>query len=218
VLDYETSYFEFIPEEEHESAQPTVLEAHELEVDRNYYIVLSTSSGLFRYDIHDLVRCVGYQGTAPLLEFLNKGSGFANITGEKISEFQAVSAVKNSFADLGLPFEPFTMAPEFGDPPGYVVLLEKALLGPLRTELAAKIDRHLMRLNVEYRSKLESGRLRPVALREVPKGTWERLRKEKVSRRGVGPEQYKHPYLVRSLAVLDQPADTSGRETAGAES
>jgi len=204
MLDYETSYFEFIPEEEHESAKPTVLEAHELERDRNYYIVLSTSSGFFRYDIHDLVRCVGFEGSAPLLEFLNKGSGFSNITGEKVSEFQAVAAVKSSFAEMDLPFEQFTMAPVFGDPPGYVVLLEKPLPPSHGTALAGKINEHLMRLNTEYQSKLQSGRLRPVALHRVPEGTWERLRQRKISRRGIGLEQYKHPYLVSKLSFIDE--------------
>jgi hypothetical protein len=204
MLDYQTSYFEFIPEEEHESARPTVLEAHELERDRKYYIVLSTSSGFFRYDIHDLVRCVGFEGSAPLLEFLNKGSGFSNITGEKISEFQAVAAVKSSFAEMELPFEQFTMAPVFGDPPGYVVLLEKPLPDSRRTELAGKINEHLSRLNSEYQSKLASGRLRPVALHRVPEGTWERMRQRKISRRGISLEQYKHPYLASKLSFVEE--------------
>jgi len=212
MLDYETSYFEFIPEEEHESTRPTVLEAHELERDRSYYIVLSTSSGFFRYDIHDLVRCVGFEGSAPLLEFLNKGSGFSNITGEKISEFQAVAAVKNSFAEMDLPFEQFTMAPVFGDPPGYVVLLEKPLPASRGTELAAKINAHLRRLNTEYQSKLASGRLRPVALRRVPEGTWERMRQRKVSRPGISLEQYKHPYLASKLGFVEEIAGLRSTE------
>jgi hypothetical protein len=214
MLDYETSYFEFIPEEEHDNDHPTVLEAHELEADRNYYIVLTTSSGFYRYDIHDLVRCVGYEGTAPRLEFLNKGSGFANLTGEKISEFQAVSAVKHGFAELDLPFEPFTMAPEFGDPPGYVVLMENVPPGFHEVELAGKINDHLMRLNTEYESKMHSGRLRPVTLRQVPPGTWERLRRCKMSYRGVSVEQYKHPYLVSRLKFLEELDGLSARNVA----
>ena len=64
---------------------------------RDYYIVLTTSGGLYRYDIHDVVRCVGFQGQAPLVEFLNKGKNFSNLTGEKISEYQAIRAVEKSF-------------------------------------------------------------------------------------------------------------------------
>jgi len=213
MIDYETSYFEFIPEQEHDSRQPTVLEAHELEPDRNYYIVLTTSSGFYRYDIHDLVRCVGFEGEAPKLEFLNKGSGFANLTGEKLSEFQVVSAVRQGFAELELPFEQFTMAPEFGDPPGYVVLLENLPPGDRRRiDLAERINGHLMRLNTEYQSKQQSGRLRPVSLRRVPQGTWDRLKNERLAYRGVSPEQYKHSYLVHGLDVL---RDLTGRATTG---
>ena len=35
--------------------------------------MLTTAGGLYRYNISDLVRCVGYHGQAPLIEFLNKG-------------------------------------------------------------------------------------------------------------------------------------------------
>jgi len=70
--------------------------------------------------------------------------------------------------------------------------------------LAGKINGHLMRLNTEYESKMHSGRLRPVTLRQVPPGTWERLRRRKMSYRGVSVEQYKHPYLVIRLKFLEE--------------
>src|SRR5262249_51568850 len=60
VLDVTTHYFEFIPEEEGDSPQPTVLSADELVEGRNYYILLTTSYGLYRYHIHDLVRVTGF--------------------------------------------------------------------------------------------------------------------------------------------------------------
>ena len=129
ILDFVHHYFEFIPEAEHGQPQATVLQAHELDEGQNYFILLTTSSGLYRYDIHDVVRCVGYQGHAPILEFLNKGSYISSMTGEKISEFQVVSAVKSGFVRCGLSMEHFTMAPLFGDPPGYVLLLEEGRVG-----------------------------------------------------------------------------------------
>ena len=46
ILDVATHFFEFIPENEYGSPDPTVLEAHELEEGKNYYILLTTSSGL----------------------------------------------------------------------------------------------------------------------------------------------------------------------------
>ena len=204
ILDYVSHYFEFIPEEEHGHADATVLEAHELEEGQNYFIVLTTSSGLYRYDIQDLVRCVGFEQTTPVLEFLNKGAYFSSVTGEKLSEFQAVSAVKKGFADLKLPIETFTMAPSWGDPPGYVLLLESGVGGEKKLQLAQYIDSEMARLNCEYANRLETGRLRPLSVQEVPRGTWRAFRENRISRLGGSLEQYKHPCLVNDLQFIEK--------------
>src|SRR5947208_3192341 len=68
VLDVTTHYFEFIPEAEADSPHPTVLGAHELEEGRNYFILLTTGFGLYRYHIYDLVRCAGFHNRTPLVE------------------------------------------------------------------------------------------------------------------------------------------------------
>jgi hypothetical protein len=198
VLEYTSQYFEFIPEQEHDRKNPTVLEAHELQVGKRYFIVLTTSSGFYRYDIHDLVECVGFHGQAPLLTFLNKGSHFSNVTGEKLSEYHVAEAVKHAFEEIGMGFGMFTVAPRWGDPPGYALLLEPGPYMPRHKDLAARIDRHLCRLNMEYRDRLETGRLRPMAVHAVPEGAWEVFRARRLSRGG-SLEQYKHPCLSNDL-------------------
>jgi hypothetical protein len=204
ILEFVHHFFEFIPEGERESPQPTVLEAHELEVDKNYYIVLTTSAGLYRYDIQDLVRCVGFRGTAPVLEFLNKGSSFSSITGEKLSEFQAASAVRSAFGELGLPIETFTLAPTFGDPPRYVLLIEAGVGGKDPRTLAARLDRQLGQWNCEYANRRETGRLATAQVREVPAGTWNAFRQARITRVGGSLEQYKHPCLVNDLEFAEK--------------
>ncbi|NUQ61167.1 MAG: GH3 auxin-responsive promoter family protein, partial [Pirellulales bacterium] len=204
MIDYTHSFFEFIPEAEHGRPDPAVLEAHELEEGRNYYIVLTTSSGLYRYDIHDLTRCVGFEGTVPVLEFLNKGANFSNLTGEKLSEFQVVSAARRAFAELGRPIEIFSVAPVFGDPPGYELLIESQSGPAAEQELARRIDLHLAGMNCEYAERLRSGRLRPLRPRQVPPGTWDRLRQQRISRLGGSIEQYKHPCLINDLTAVDR--------------
>jgi hypothetical protein len=217
VLDYITQYFEFIPEEEHGQADPSVLEAHELEPDRNYYVLLTTSSGFYRYDIHDLVRCVGKEGTAPVLEFLNKGAHFSSITGEKISEIQASLAVQQSYKELGLQLEMFTIAPRWGDPPGYVLLTEAGIDPGLHRRLARAIDARLGKSNCEYGNRLETNRLRPLEIQELPPGTWAAFRAAKIGRVGGSIEQYKHPALVSDLKFADKllALEAEGRLTAG---
>jgi hypothetical protein len=203
VLDYYHHYFEFIPVEERESTSPTVLEGHELEVGRDYYIVLTTSGGLYRYDIHDVVRCVGFEGQAPLVEFLNKGKSFSNLTGEKISEYQVIRAVEKSFRELRLPIDTFTLAPVMEQLPRYVLLIERQTHQGRAVELAAKVHANLAQINEEYASKCASGRLQPVEVRDVPAGTWAELRRQRTSRRG-NFEEYKHPCLVGELDFVER--------------
>ncbi len=204
MLDYTHSFFEFVPENEHGRSHPNVLEAHELCEGENYYIVLTTSSGFYRYDIHDLVRCVGFEGSVPVLEFLNKGSRFSNVTGEKLSEFQVVSAVQRGFRQLGLPVELFTLAPVFGDPPNYVLLVEGQLNRDQKRTMACQVDAELQRMNCEYAERIQSGRLGSLRVRLVPSGTWEALRRQRTARMGASLEQYKHPCLLGDLTFVEQ--------------
>lgn len=204
VIDYVTQYFEFIPEEEHGRPNPTVLEAHELIPGRSYYVLLTTSSGFYRYDIHDVVRCVGKEGEAPVLEFLNKGAHFSSVTGEKLSEIQVAMGVRRGFEELDLDIETFTVAPKWGDPPGYVLIMEPGLDADQKRRLARAIDGHLSKLNVEYANRLETGRLLPLTIREIPTGGWAAYRSQRIGRLGGSLEQYKHPCLVSDLEFLNR--------------
>src|SRR5262249_40836136 len=156
----------------------------------------TTSGGLYRYNIHDVVRCVGYRSQAPLLEFLNKGKNFSSLTGEKLSEHQVVHAVEKSFAQLGIQAERFTVAPVINTGPGYVLLLESGQNCGRETELAGRVQANLAILNEEYAAKCASGRLGRIAVQHVPAGTWQRLRAEKTDERG-NFEEYKHTYLTQ---------------------
>lgn len=203
LLDYIHHYFEFIPAEEHGDPDPTVLEAHELEPDRNYFILLTTSGGLYRYDIHDMVRCTGFEGEVPVLRFLNKGRHYSSITGEKLSEHQVVMAVTRSFGDLGLTPCSFTLAPTMGEKPRYELLLESGTQLKFAQQLAQKVQVHLAALNEEYADKCASGRIDPVAVHEIPAGTWAAMRELRSRERG-NFEEFKQPCLVSDMEYIDK--------------
>jgi hypothetical protein len=206
VLDVMHHYFEFIPEDDIDSNNPAVLEAHELAEGGRYYILLTTSSGLYRYNIHDLVRCTGFHNETPMLEFLNKGSGFSSLTGEKLSEFQVSRAVQRSLAALNASLTGFTLAPCWADPPYYALLVQADELPNLETasRLAEFLDRHLMDQNVEYENKRATRRLGPVALKLLMAGTWEQFVRTRLAESGGTREQYKHPCLAASLDFVRQ--------------
>lgn len=204
VLEVNSHYFEFIPESEHGSPNPTILEAHELSPDHNYYILLTTSSGFYRYDICDVVRCTGFVGTTPVLRFLHKGAHISNLTGEKISESQAVDAVRHALDMHQHRVNFFTLTPVWGEPPYYQLLLEAGDVPT--TEVAERLadatDAKLREINCEYQEKRATGRLGPLRVTRLQPGSWRRFVEQRQGRLGGSVEQYKHPCLMPDLEAV----------------
>jgi hypothetical protein len=204
VLDITSHYFEFIPESEAESPNPTALAAHEVEIDRNYFIILTTSYGLYRYHIYDLVRITGFHHTTPIIEFLSKGSHFANLTGEKLSEYQVIEAMKQVVGKLGLSVTTYSMAPCWHDErPYYGLFIERGDLPNRKSahEVAQEMDRRLCQLNMEYASKRQTLRLAPLRVLLIGDGSWKRWDMDRLAKTGGSPEQYKHPCLIPDLKL-----------------
>ena len=203
VLDITTHYFEFIPEAQYGSPNPAILQAHELDAGSNYFILLTTSSGFFRYDICDVVQCTGFEGTTPILRFLHKGSYISNITGEKLSESQVVEAMRSTLDIFGHRVECFTVAPVWGTPPGYRLLLEdrEHLSSDQMAAFESQLDERLQEINCEYQEKRETGRLTPLKVLRLQNGSWAKFARERQTRLGGSIEQYKHPCLLSNLDV-----------------
>jgi hypothetical protein len=199
ILDITTNYFEFIPEEEVNSPQPTVLGTHELQEGRNYYILLTTSYGLYRYHIYDVVRCVGFHNKTPMVEFLSKGSLFSNLTGEKVSEYHVSGAMTDVLRSLDMNLTAYTLAPCWDDEqPYYGLFVERGDI-PERAQgmkLVEALDRQLRAANTEYDAKRDSRRLGPVRLELIPTGAWTAWDRQRLARTGGTLEQYKHPGLI----------------------
>lgn len=204
ILDVISHYFEFIPISEYGQPNPIVLEAHELECDQDYFILLTTSSGLYRYDISDVVRCTGHVGTTPLLRFLHKGAHISNLTGEKISESQVVEAVRSALESLQLRVSTFTLAPVWGEPPYYQFMIEMGELpeAPLADRFAILIDENLRAINCEYDEKRATNRLGPIRIARLKTGAWGRFAAKRQAKFGGSVEQYKHPCLIPDMAAV----------------
>ena len=206
VLDITTHYFEFIPEEEAGTDQPMVLGAHEVEEGRNYFIVPTTAFGLYRYGIHDLVRVTGFHKRTPLIEFLSKGAHFANLTGEKLSEYQVTQAMEQITRELGLPISNYSLAPCWNEElPYYGLFVERGEIPNRHSaeQLAEALDKRLAKVNTEYCCKRDTNRLDSVRVEILPGGAWQRWDRERLARTGGTLEQYKHPCLIADLGFRD---------------
>ncbi|MFG0287371.1 MAG: GH3 auxin-responsive promoter family protein [Rhodopirellula sp. JB044] len=204
LLDYDSHFFEFIPRDEHGTDNPTVLEAHELEEGQEYFLLMSTLSGLYRYDIHDVVRCDGFLGQCPRLTFLNKGAHYSSMTGEKLSELQVTQAIGQAFQDCALNIDHYSLVPVPGDPAFYRLLVEEQLGDAKSREVAAAADRRLSEVNCEYEERLQGHRMGGVVVVSVPQGTWAEHRRMQTSGEGNDTYAYKHPFLAAKAELAQQ--------------
>ncbi|MBN1341222.1 MAG: GH3 auxin-responsive promoter family protein [Phycisphaerae bacterium] len=194
VLEVTSHFFEFIPAEEYENDNPTILRSFELQEGKEYFLIVTTSSGLYRYDLGDRVRMAGWFNEAPLIEFLCKASHTSSLTGEKLTERQVISAVQSANQGGQWRINNFVMAPRWASPPYYVFHVERSIARNAE-RLAHAVDEELRRVNIEYDNKRSTDRLAPLAVNLVPDGYLAMLdRKKRVANAGRS-EQYKHVFL-----------------------
>jgi hypothetical protein len=200
VLNVSSHFFEFVPEEQRDDPDPDFLTGDQLESNREYYVYFTTSAGLYRYDINDVVRVVDFYRNTPVLTFVRKGGGMTSITGEKLTESQVTGALVDVVDGGGFEVEHFTAAVEWGEPPRYALYAE---LGDSMTrermqEFVRRIDQALSARNIEYEAKRESLRLGAPVLKRVAPGTYQALRQQRVSE-GAPEAQVKIPQLSPKL-------------------
>ena len=206
ILDIRHHYFEFLPEDQIDRAEPETVEATDLVEGQRYFILPTTSGGLYRYQIFDLVRCAGFHGKAPLIEFLNKGAHISSLTGEKVSEFQVVSAVNDATAALGLRLKSYLLAATWDDPPYYSLLIEGDDLASESAgeRLADEVETRLALANAEYENRRSTLRLGAIRIRRIRPGSWVEFQKRRLARSGGTAEQYKQPCLMADVNAIEE--------------
>lgn len=113
MMDYGI-FYEFIPLEEWENENPKVIPLSEVEVGKNYAILISTNGGLWRYKIGDTVK---FTNTYPYrFKISGRTKHFINAFGEEVIVENAEKAVQTASEGTDALITNFTAAPVyFGD-------------------------------------------------------------------------------------------------------
>jgi hypothetical protein len=205
-------FFEFIEESERDSDAPEVLLAHQLELGKRYYVSITNATGLYRYDINDIIEVKGFHNQLPLFEFVRKGDGFTSLTGEKLTETQVIQAVERTGEQLGAGVENFCLCCD-EERLTYTMYLELAAGTSPGTfdEFAPAFDAVLQEINPEYEAKRGSKRLAAPGFTQLPAGSYE-LVKNALIERGMAREgQYKVVYLQRKPKILEVYAELTAQ-------
>lgn len=188
-------FFEFIETADWEAGRKQYLQLHQLQMDRDYYVIVTTGSGLYRYFMNDIVRVVGRFEATPTLRFVQKGKGVTSITGEKLYEGQLLQAVREVSARYGT-VTTFVMALANEEDSVYELYLEPDAPPADARTMATELDARLGTLNIEYQSKRDSGRLAPLVLHCLKGGASEAFKEYCVSQ-GQREGQFKTIALQR---------------------
>lgn len=197
VLALTSHFFEFVHEDDRDSADPRFYCADELQLNHRYYIHFTTNAGLYRYDINDLVEVVGFHQRTPIIQFVRKGLGVSSITGEKLTEEQVLVALTQAVRQLNLAeISHFTAEVELSNTPFYCCYAElnAHLPDSMRSEFIRIFDHSLKSQNPEYADKRATKRLGMPVLKILPPGTYTRLRQQRVLE-GAPEAQVKIPLL-----------------------
>jgi hypothetical protein len=127
---------------------------HELNIGKEYTIILSQKGGLYRYRIGDRVQVTHFYRNTPCLEFLGRHQAISDLVGEKLQE----TFVHNALNCLNLQGTHFKSLVPVANPPHYVLLLDSATETP--EIIAQQLDDVLSQSHHYYRAR-SLGQLAP---------------------------------------------------------
>lgn len=195
-------FYEFIPEKEFLHEEPTVLPIQEVEIGKNYSMVITTNSGLWRYKIGDTVK---FTSTSPY-RFIITGrtKHCINIFGEDLFVEHAEKALSIACRKTGAILRDFTAAPFFYEQQkkGYHEWLIEFVQSPHDLkEFTAILDTQLGELNDDYAAKRkENIAIEAPLVREMASGTFYQWLKRKDKLGG----QHKVPRLSNSREFVEE--------------
>jgi hypothetical protein len=208
-------FFEFLAERDFGKPDARALLAHELEAGRNYHVVVTTTGGLYRYAMNDVVHVAGHRQATPLLRFLYKGNHVQDMQGERVTIEHVMTTLAALAPETGGKLRHFQVVAEL-DRRRYALHIEPSETlapGQLRRLLAA-FDRALGQANEYYTMFRKEHLLNPPRLCVMRQGWLERITAEHRARSG-RDAQFK-PVVLASVPehpeMVEQSLEWSGEE------
>ncbi|MBN2344315.1 MAG: GH3 auxin-responsive promoter family protein [Deltaproteobacteria bacterium] len=194
-----SAFYEFSPFEEGDEPR-TFLMAHQVEVGRKYYIYVTTYSGLYRYNMNDVIEVIDKYYEAPVIRFLFKGHGITSMQGEKLSESQLIDATRSAAEELGIAYGFFVAFANVARSQYEIFIELKGDFAGASERFAASLDAHLCRVNIEYESKRKTERLKAPLVRPLVDDAFDKYREIRLAE-GAFEGQLKWLHLSADPAV-----------------
>ena len=161
VLFPQFHYYEFVAEDELDSPDKHFLQIYELEQGKRYCAYVTTYSGLFRYNMNDLVEVGGKYYNTPTVHMVSKVNGIVSMTGEKLYEPQFIEAVHEAEKETGIKTKFFVGFADVDESCYHFYYeFDDERIGQQEADDFTKVvDQKLAAINIEYEAKRASFRL-----------------------------------------------------------
>lgn len=194
-------FYEFIPFEEFGLDDQRILTLGEVEAGKNYVLLISTNSGLWRYVVGDTVAFTNIQPYK--IKITGRIKHFINVFGEEVMVSNTDKAVAETCEKHGVVINEYTVAPIYlrrGHKGGHQWLVEFNQEPVDLATFTKDLDLSLQQINSDYEAK----RFNDLALKELdlislPKGTFYKW----MAARGKLGGQNKVPRLFNSRKFVD---------------
>jgi hypothetical protein len=167
-------FFEFIPTEEYFNPHPKRLSIEEVEIGRNYAVIINSNAGLWGYSIGDTVKFVSKDPyrivvTGRIKHFI---SAFGeHVIGEEVEKAMQLTLQQFPEAEI----VEFTVAPQVTPQQGlphHEWFIEFSRLPASTEAFAQALDDHLRKLNVYYDDLITGNILRTLHIKPLPKNAF----------------------------------------------
>lgn len=189
-------FYEFLPLDSENLSDIKTLD--EVEVGKEYELVVTNLSGFYRYRMRDAVRVTGIFNETPIVEFLYRIDQNISLLGEKTTEQMIRGSVNQTEKELGLEVVDFSVyGDEDSDPMKYVCLLE--IEGSLRDltkeDVKETFNKILNDANSSLKQKIDKGFLDSTEIKFLQPETYLLYRDLMISK-GASSAQLKPPRII----------------------
>ena len=201
MIDYGI-FYEFIPMDEFNNPEPTAVPLWGIETGRNYAMVISTSCGLWRYIIGDMIRFT--QRDPYKFIITGRTKSFINAFGEELIVDNAEKGLAEACKRTGAEVLEYTAAPVFMNDEGkcrHQWVVEFSREPQSLTVFAHILDESLQRINSDYEAKrFKDVTLQPLEIIKARPGVFNDWLKQKGKLGG----QHKIPRLCNNRDIIEQ--------------
>lgn len=200
----DSTFYEFIPEDcDDENKRPLLM--NQLEVGKNYELVITNEAGLYRYRIKDVIKITGFIGKAPTLRYAYRKEQVINIAGLHMTMEHTVESIRLLEKKIGVPITDYSLYADNDNTPARIILFIETgseLSGEVKAQLPEMFDSILSEVNVDYAHLHgESGDIADTVVYVMKKGTYQKIREKKI-RSGIPVNQIKTLRVIKNKEQL----------------